>query len=82
MNDNNTTSTRPYRPRRGPREEDDKGSVQTCFSCKFAYFSHYEVDKPFSRTKDNPDPEDLECGKCVTERTYLRNMALLEARGK
>ena len=64
--------------RRRREEEDDKGSVQDCFACGFAYFSRWETDKPFSRTKVKPDAGDLECDKCVTERIYLRNMQLLK----
>lgn len=62
-------------PRR--EEADDTGSVQDCYVCKFAFFSTWETDKPFSKTKATPDPEDLECERCVTERVYLRNMQLL-----
>jgi len=64
-------------------EDDDKGSVQDCFSCSLAFFSHWETHLPFSKTKQTPDPEDLECGSCVTERLYLRNMqALQKQQGK
>lgn len=59
-------------------EEDDKGSVQDCYVCGLAYFSRWETDKPFSPDKLTPDPEDLECDKCMTERLFLRNMKLLK----
>ena len=65
------------RPRRRRDEEDDRGSVQDCFTCGFAYFSRWEVHKPFSLLKMKPTPEDLECDRCITDRTFVRNMAIL-----
>jgi len=73
---------KPFRPRPRREDEDDKGSVQDCFICGMAYFSRWETDKPFSASKRVPDPEDLECDRCVTERIYLRNMQLLQEQKK
>jgi hypothetical protein len=80
MNTVETQSTRkPYttKPCRY-EDEDDKGSVQDCFSCGLAYFSRWEPHKAFSVRKLTPDPEDLVCPRCVSQRIFERNIKALK----
>ncbi len=67
------------RPTRKFDSEDDRGSVQNCYSCGFAYFSRWETHRAWSHKKLAPDPSELVCERCVTKSLFVRNIKALKA---
>ena len=74
--DQHTDKPRSFsKPSSRRNDVEEQGSVRTCFSCGYAYFSHL---RPYVRPTSS---QSLECEGCVNERVFLTNMKLLKAQG-